>query len=525
MRGLVWPLLACLVLGAAGRAAPADTGSVSGSVVDASGAPVSEAVVTISSDSMPAGRTAKTGANGTFAFDYLLPGDYSVTVDKAGVGNARRAVIVQVGRDTHVDFIFGLSEQLTVTAATPVVDVRSTEVSFNVKAETFSALPLERSYRGLLQLMPGVADNRSSVGPVAGGSRQDNTYLMDGTNITNPAFGYLSTEVNELDIAEVNLKRAAISAEFGRTAGAVTNAVSRSGSNRFAGMGRIDWLSEDLVAEYSLPDDLLAAGVAPGTFRDLLLTTEMAPAVGVGGPLVHDHVFFYGSARYSRQTKWDRVNRVGTGLPDEERRSQEFFGKVTGVPVTGHQLNASYRYRPSEVSNALLDSTTAPGIASDTDNGSRIAAADWTFFMSARQALDVRYLYMRENNEDTPVSSLGYLPPFDPDNLQAMGEYTDPLQANLRVGGTQFANIQNYRRHEVRTTFSQYFDLGGTSHALKVGGGYEFGEETLDRLANGWGLIARLTQDGAPVLRTRYFTEQPPQLGQGGPPRSSSRMA
>jgi hypothetical protein len=515
MRGLVWPLLVCLWLVPAAAAA-ADTGSVSGVVVDASGAPVVDASITISGDPLPSGRKAQTGSNGTFAFEYLLPGEYTIGVEKAGVGVATRAAIVQVGRDTRLDFVLGaLTEQVTVTAASPIVDVTSTEVSFNVKADVFSTLPLERSYRGLMQLMPGVADNRSNVGPVAGGSRQDNTYLMDGTNITNPAFGYLSTEVNELDIAEVNLKRAAVSAEFGRTAGAVTNAVSRSGSNRFAGMARIDWLSEGLVSDYSLPDDLLAAGVRPGTFRDPLLASETAPAVGVGGPLVRDRAFFYASALYSRQTKWDRVNKVGTSLPDEVRNSQEYFGKVTAVPGASHQLNASIRFRPSENTNALLDSTTAPSLANETDNGSGMASADWAFFMSARQALDVRYLYMKEKNEDTPVTNLGYLPPFDPTNLPAMGQYSDPAQADLKVGGSQWANTVNYRRQEARVAFSQFFDAGPTSHALKGGAGFEFGEETFDRLANGWGIITQLTVNGVPAIRTRYYTEQPPQLGHG----------
>src|SRR5213075_3197276 len=110
---------------------------------------------------------------------------------------------------------------------------RSTEVSFNISSDVLNSLPLDRTYRGLFQMIPGVADNRSPIGPSAGGSRQDNTYLIDGANITSPSFGYLSTEVNELDISEVNLKRAGISAEFGRTAGSVINAVSRSGSNQF----------------------------------------------------------------------------------------------------------------------------------------------------------------------------------------------------------------------------------------------------------------------------------------------------
>ncbi|HEX5106886.1 MAG TPA: carboxypeptidase regulatory-like domain-containing protein [Vicinamibacterales bacterium] len=517
MRGPVWPLVVWLILAGPVAVFAADTGSVSGAVFDQNGTPVAEAMVTISGDHLPVGRTVLTGPNGTYRLEYLLPGEYSVAIEKAGVGTARRAAVVEVGKDTQLDFVVGitLSEEVSATAATPAVDVRSTEVSFNVKSETFNTLPLERSYRGLLQLIPGVGDNRSTVGPVAGGSRQDNTYLMDGANITNPGFGYLSTEVSELDIAEVNFKRAAISAEFGRTAGAVTNAVSRSGSNRFAGIGRIDWLSKDLVGGYSLPDDLLASGVKPGTFRDPMLTTEAGPAVGIGGPVVHDHVFFYGSARYGRQTKWDRVNKVATPLPDEVRSTGEFFGKITAVPASTHQLNVSFRFRPSEVADAGLDSTTDPSVATDTDNPSQIASADWAFFMSARQALNLRYLYMRDTNEDTPVTDLGYLPPFNPNSLSTMGQYTDPQQADLRVGANQFSNTQNYRRHEVRATFSQFFDLAKTSHALKAGVGYEFGEEELNRLANGWGLISNLTVNGAPALRTRYFTPQPPQLGQG----------
>src|SRR4029453_18621535 len=202
---------------------------------------------------------------------------------------------VGVGKDTQVDLVVGLEikEELTVVAATSVVDTRAGEVSFNFTSETLDTLPLERSYRGMFQVIPGVSENRSRVGPAAGGTRQDNTYLIDGANITNAGFGYLGTEVNELDIAEVNLKRAGISAEFGRASGSVTNAVSRSGSNRFSGIGRIDWLSENLVSEYTLPDDLLAAGLKPGAFRDALLTTENGPAIGLGGPILRDRLFFY----------------------------------------------------------------------------------------------------------------------------------------------------------------------------------------------------------------------------------------
>ena len=492
----------------------ADTGTISGAVFDKGGQPIADATVKISGQPLPSGRTVQSGANGLYQFQYLTPGDYVVEIDVAGVGRSTRAAIVEVGRDTQVDFILGLSLQEEVTvSASSVVDIRSAEVAFNFREETLNSLPLERTYRGMFQLIPGVPDNRSPIGPAAGGSRQDNLYLIDGANITSPAFGYLSTEINELDIAEVNIKRGGISAEFGRTAGTVVNAVSRSGSNRFSGVGRVDWLPESMVGSYKLPDDLIAAGVQPGAFRDPLLTTEMMPAGGIGGPILQNHMFFYASARHSRETKWDRVNKVGTPLPDEVRTGPEYFGKLNVAPGQQHQLTGSYRHRPNHVENAGIGADFAPTVASRTDNSSGVATAEWSNFIGSNQSVNMRYLAMKEKNEDTPITDLGYQPTFDPRNLPAMGQYSDPLQANLTVGGGAFANVQNYKRHEVRATFTRFFDLRKTNHAMKAGIGYEFAEELFNRSANGWGLIANITQGDVPALRARYYTPQSAQRG------------
>jgi hypothetical protein len=519
VRGSTRPILIALSLIAAHAvsALAADTGTISGAVFDQNGQPIPAVTVNVSGDRLPVGRAVQTGANGNYQFQYLLPGEYVVEIDQPGIGRARRSAVVEVGKDTQVDVVLGLAidEQLTVTAARPIVDVRSSEVAFNVGADTLDSLPLERTYRGLFQLIPGVADNRSPVGPAAGGGRQDNTYLIDGANITNPNFGYLGTDINELDITEVNIKRAGISAEFGRTSGTVTNVVSRSGSNQLAGLGRLEWLPETLVSEYKLPGELLDAGLTPGAFRDPLLTTELTPAIGLGGPLLKNRIFFYGSARYFRQTKWARVNKVGTELPDEIRVGTELYGKLTASASAANQLTGTFRHRPNHVDNNGIGSDFAPSVAVTSDNGSRIATAEWVNFATSRSSLSVRYLHMAENNEDVPVVQLGHLPAFDPRNLPAMGQHTDPDQANLIVGASQYSNIQNYQRHEVRGVFSQFVDVGRSSHALKVGAGYEFAEETFSRLGNGWGAITTIDQSGVPALRARYYTDQPPQLGRG----------
>src|SRR5688572_28335529 len=122
---------------------------------------------------------------------------------------------------------------------------------------------------------------------------------------------------------------------------------------------------------------------------------------------------------------------------------------------------------------------------------------------------------MKEKNEDVPIVDLGYLPAFDPRRLSAMGQYTDPAQADIRVGANQDSTLQNYRRHELRTTVGQFFELGRSSHAMKAGAAFEVGEETLSRVANGWGAITTITQNGVPALRARYYTPQAPQLGHG----------
>ncbi len=508
--------LAVLAIAVA-RVHAADTGSVSGAVFDSTGQPIAETSVTISGNRPPVRRTVLTDANGRYLFEYLLPGEYVLDFERTGVGVTRRAAVIEVGRDTQVDVVLGLAvqEELTVRAALPLVDVRSTEVSFNYGADTLNGLPLERTYHGLFQLIPGVADNRSPVGPAAGGSRQDNSYLIDGANIGNPGFGHLSTDVNELDIAEVNLKRAGVSAEFGRTAGTVVNAVSRSGTNDVRGIARFDWLPQAFVGGYDLPSDLLAAGVRPGAFRDPLLSADTAAAIGIGGPIQRDRLFFYGSARYFRRTKWDRSNKVGAALPDEVRSGPEFYGKANAALSPNHQLTGSYRHRPGHVENSALTSDFAPGVAVNADNGSRVATAQWTSFLTAQSALDVKYLHYTEHNEDVPVRDLGYLPPFDPARLSEMGQYTDPAQANLIVGANQQTNIQNYRRNELRGTYTQLFRAGRSSHALKAGAAFEAGEEKFNRVANGWGSIVTITQNGVPALRARYYTPQAPQLGRG----------
>ena len=143
----------------------ADTGSISGVVFDQGGQLVEAATVRLTGEPLPGERVATTDANGAYRFPLLLPGAYTLEVNKQGSGTTKRAVTVQVDVDTQVDIVLGLNldETIEVSAAAPVVDLKTTEVNFNYDAQLIKELPLQRTYAGLFQLIPGVAENNAGT--------------------------------------------------------------------------------------------------------------------------------------------------------------------------------------------------------------------------------------------------------------------------------------------------------------------------------------------------------------------------
>jgi hypothetical protein len=491
-------------------AAFAQTGSVSGVVLDQTGGVLRDAIVRISGDQLPAGRTIQSDVNGMYRFPLLLPGQYVVTVEKAGLGKTSRAVVVDIDRDTQLDLTIGATttESVTVVAATPVVDVRSTEVNFNYKAAEIEALPLQKNYSGLFQLIPGVADN-NSFAPSGGASRQDNKYLIDGVDITNPGFGYLSTEVNGLDIAEFNVKRGAITAEFGRATGFVTNAISRSGTNAFHGIANVELRPRSFGAdENALNTD--------GEIVKINNTISRHFESGsLGGPIVRDRLFFYGSAMWSEVDTTGRTNALGA-VPDKTVKTPEFFGKLTGQPAATMSINGGFRYRPSDCEFCGIGNTQAATVAQNTESDAKVATVTWNWFVSSRFIVDARYIHMEENATNLPLTDLGFKPTFNVNDLESMGQYLDqtgPFTVTRGVWNLRSERV-DYKRDEFRATFSQFFDVGTTGHELKAGFGFEEGSETLERKSNGWGNL-QIVGTGGSQVRARYYPEQPTQVSPG----------
>ena len=479
-----------------------ESSAIAGQIVDLSGAPVAGATIRLTGNGLTAARTATTNDDGRYRLAQLAPGTYVIDVEKAGVGRISGTIVAFAEHDTVGDFLLGpVSEKIAVTSSSPDVNLKSTEVSFTYKRDFIQELPLDRSYMGLMQLVPGIADN-GTFAPNGGGSRQDNIYLIDGANITNPLFGYLSTEINELDIAEVQIKRGAITAEMGRSQGFITNVVTKSGTNRLAGMYRFEAIPGAWIQE---SDKQVRSS-----------TDRWINAVGAGAPLVKNRVFVYASGRTVRSTASLSANLFGE-LPDRKDRTNEGFVKVTAMPATSSVLNVSYRQRPSRSENADIGAEDSPTVSTNSDGTNRVFVASYDWLAGQRTTVNVKAVHMDENADTVAVTDLGFQPLFDPFGLAAMGRVR---VGGFYVGGAERrVNRQNYRADEIRVTVSHPFEAGRMLHQVKAGYSWSQGREDLARKTNGWGDLSPLTItfQGASrqVIRALYYPEQPEQLSRG----------
>ena len=330
VRSLLFLLIALLAMPLVAQ----QTGTISGKVT-ADGAPLPGVTVEARSNVLPQPRVTVTDGNGEYRLPALQPGTYTLTFSLSGMANVTRRAEAIVGQTVYADAamaVAGVTETITVTAESTLVDRQSTEIQSSLSSEEITALPLTQDYRDLQKLIPGVMYTQDTVrGPSAGASGQDNVYMFDGVNITMPLFGVLNVEPNTRDVAQVNvIKGGATAVDFNRAAGFLIDSASKSGQNNFFGELSYQLLDPSFVADQD--------GVQNRIFdeRRTWLTAN------IGGPVLPDRLFFYGSYYRPESTRENQANLYGE-LPEFTSERDEYFLKLTATPISSLLLNASYR--------------------------------------------------------------------------------------------------------------------------------------------------------------------------------------
>ncbi|HVE73394.1 MAG TPA: carboxypeptidase regulatory-like domain-containing protein [Thermoanaerobaculia bacterium] len=310
------------------------TGAIGGKVT-ADGAGLPGVTVEARSNVLPQPRVTVSDENGEYRLPALQPGTYTLTFTLSGMQTVTRRAEALVGQTVYVDAPMGVeavAETITVTAEASLVDRESTEIQSTLNQEEIEALPLTQDYRDLQKLIPGVMYTQDTVrGPSAGASGQDNVYMFDGVNITMPLFGVLNVEPNTRDVAQVNVIRGGATAiDFNRAAGFLIDSASKSGQNRIFGEVSYQLLDPSFVAEQD------------GTQLAIYDEERTWLTANIGGPILPDRLFFYGSY-YRPERQRDNQSNLYGDLPQYKRETNEFFLKLTATPIQSLLLNASYR--------------------------------------------------------------------------------------------------------------------------------------------------------------------------------------
>ena len=298
---LVALLLSAMICPAVLHSQETTSGTIAGKVIDPAGKPIAGAIIIAESESGP--RTATTDDQGNYVLPFLRPGTFNVRVEAPSgfTTGLREGVIVGLGQRVPLDFTLqpGKVEEVTVSSS-PLVDATSTASGTNIRYDEFAnSVPIGRSFTDTYAVASGVVSGRGTGQgnySIGGASGLENTYLIDGVNVTNTGYGgigaynivygSLGTGVTSEFLEEVQVKTGGFEAEYGQALGGIINTIVKSGTNDFK--GSVAWYATPQGAKSDYTVTELQAGAAS--------TVEEGVndfAFQVGGPIVKDKLFYF----------------------------------------------------------------------------------------------------------------------------------------------------------------------------------------------------------------------------------------
>jgi len=301
----------------ANRASAQGAGAtLTGTVMDRSGAVIPRAQITVKNTATGTTRSSETNTAGFYTAPGLPPGNYAVSVTAPGFSTAVRTnITLTVGAQQVLDFtmqVGQVSQTVEVTEEAPTVDLASSTISGSVDQRAVVELPLNgRSWSDLATLQPGVASIKTlpsvttpdRIGrglgnqlTITGARPQQNNYLINGISMndyTNGAPGsMLGGNLGVDAIQEFSVLTTNYSAANGRTSGGVISAVTKSGTNAFHG-NAYEFLRNSALDAANFFDN--AGGVPKPPFR------RNQFGASAGGPIQKDKTFVFGDYEGLRQ--------------------------------------------------------------------------------------------------------------------------------------------------------------------------------------------------------------------------------
>lgn len=506
------------------------TGTIEGTIKDSKGDLVPGATVTASGLTAGFNQTATSNDSGVFRFERVPAGRYKITVGAIS-GFAETSVDAQVvvEKTTQADVTLGITATANVVevAADPlgvVVDATDSKVQTNITSELIDRLPSGTSFTSILKVSPGTRGEALTGGfTVDGASKAENAFLLDGQEVTSYRYGTLNA-VNNIPTAlvkEVQVKTSGFEAEHGGASGGVISVVTKSGTDSLHGEFGAQFVTSKLQPNNRFATQNFAPLNASGVpiYQRLYAiqtpktdTTEFYPTASLGGPIVKNHLWFYGIYspqifENSRTTKYYNafttasgpvlVSSAGSGaqFQDERYTSKEkyeyaqgridysFFNKLSGF--------SSFLWNPRIIDGILNSSIVIGGAGSPSQQGytqrgpdlyrlkggrenSSLFTTQATYLLTNSLAISGRFGHGFQNSK--PSAYAGFFGTnFRCRGLASSTFYTSGATGcipgfNTSDTGNGGAEYEISKRDTFNVDAQWVFNAGG-SHVLK--GGYE----------------------------------------------------
>lgn len=450
------------------------TGTIQGTVTDASGAVLPGASVEGRSATLQGVRSATTDGRGGYRFPAVPPGTYTVKASLSGFTTVEKTGYVTLDSTATVDLELQLSAEakVVVSSEAPVIDLSSTATGSSYTAKVLERMSIGRNYADIVLSQPGVNTDTSANLPglgdrvvnlaLYGSTSLENLFVIDGINTTNVFRGFQGKAINPESMQEVEIKTGGYQAEYGRALGGVVNVITKSGGNEFHGDAFGYFNSREMRSDAEVTDDDIIAAEQTEVER-------WDAGADLGGYILKDRLWFFGS--YDRiEKETDRTPQAGPVARQSfplESTSDVYSGKVTWNVARGSTLVGSILADPEKQSGAInLPASTSPLTYSGIRYvGAKDYAARLNRLFGSLGILTLQYSRHADRHE-TKIPPEAEVP-----------RVTDRTVPGIAVPSGGFGNINRIVNHQsTRDGYSATFAAYVGEHEIKLGGDYEDNE-------------------------------------------------
>lgn len=440
-----------------------ETGAIEGTVVDDQQTPLPGVSVTASSPNLMGTRSAVTDVNGRFRIPALPPGTYAIRAELSGFAatiqeNVRLSTTVTINVNLTL-MPSAITEEVTIIAVAPTVDVRSTETaSVTLGKDVLQNVPFSNFAMDIVNLAPGVTGNAAYGATTSTGV----SYQVDGVDVSDPEAGSAWVFIDPNVIEEAKIMGIGAAAEYGNFTGVIFNVVTKSGGNEFS--GHVHGILQDMGVtddDRKFTPNFWQADNTGAYQDDFPFLTPPGlklydVGANVGGPIVRDKLWFFAGAQ------WYHSFRKVTGFPkDVEYTEPRLFAKLTSQITPRTNLGIFYENDNYDGIYRRAWANRDPDATVTQESPNNVGSLNLTHILSPKTFFDVKAAFFTGYYYLDPQMGMGVNAIWD-------------LAENYHYGNSNYFYKADRDRYQANASITHYADdflLG--SHDFKFGVEFE----------------------------------------------------